>query len=196
MRLFLERSFDDVTIAEVAEAADVSVNTVFNYFPTKEELFFGSHETMEHSLARLVQGRKPGEPVVAFLRRHLTETIENSGKKSRDRTDLEHWNGVRRVLLGSPALQVRAVQRARGAGQVAEDALAQALANDTAVEPDDPTPRLVANQVLALYSAVCFEAERRRRLGQRAEVIQEALATTAEIALDLLERGIGRYGLR
>ncbi len=37
--LFLERGFDAVTIAEVAEAADVSVNTVYNYFPAKEDLF-------------------------------------------------------------------------------------------------------------------------------------------------------------
>ena len=47
MRLFLERSFDQVTIAEIAEAADVSVNTVFNYFPTKEDLFFGSYPSGE-----------------------------------------------------------------------------------------------------------------------------------------------------
>ena len=38
--LFLARGFDAVTIAEIAEAADVSVNTVYNYFPAKEDLFF------------------------------------------------------------------------------------------------------------------------------------------------------------
>src|SRR5215831_5156904 len=71
MKLFLERGFDDVTVAEVAEAADVSVNTVFNHFPTKEDLFFGAEETSEATLARLVDDRQPGEPVIAFLRRHL-----------------------------------------------------------------------------------------------------------------------------
>ncbi|BBJ40169.1 hypothetical protein SSPO_028870 [Streptomyces antimycoticus] len=36
--LFLERGFDRVTVAEVAAAAEVSVNTVYNYFPAKEDL--------------------------------------------------------------------------------------------------------------------------------------------------------------
>ena len=40
MRLFVTRGFDHVTVAEVAEAAEVSEKTVFNYFPAKEDLFF------------------------------------------------------------------------------------------------------------------------------------------------------------
>ena len=73
MRLFLENSFDKVTIAQIAEAADVSVNTVFNYFPTKEDLFFGSHPGGESGLAGLAMAREPHETVIAFLRRFLDE---------------------------------------------------------------------------------------------------------------------------
>ena len=40
MRLFATRGFDHVTVAEVGDAAAVSEKTVFNYFPTKEDLFF------------------------------------------------------------------------------------------------------------------------------------------------------------
>jgi AcrR family transcriptional regulator len=67
MRLFTERGYDHVAIAEIAEAADVSVNTIFNYFPTKEDLFFGQHEPMEAGLAQLIRTREPGESVVGFL---------------------------------------------------------------------------------------------------------------------------------
>jgi AcrR family transcriptional regulator len=194
MRLFLERGFDEVTIAEVAEAADVSVNTVFNHFPTKEDLFFGSHETAEAALTRLSSEREPGEPVIAFLRRKLREGIERHAEESAGRGDHAYWMGVRRVLQGSPALQARAVHRARGEARGAEDALAEALARDAGGGPDDPMPRLVANLTMALYSGVFGQAERRRRAGESPEAVRAALSSAAEAALKLLERGIGDYG--
>jgi AcrR family transcriptional regulator len=192
MRLFVERGFDEVTVAQVAEAADVSVNTVFNHFPTKEDLFFGSEETMESEFDRLASDRRPGEPVIAFLRRHLLEKIEQFHDTSHARGDHGHRAEVRRVFQGSPALQVRAVHRHRGA----EDALAASLAKDAGKGPNDPTPRLVANQVLALYASLFVEAERRRRAGECAKTIHAFLTSAAEAALDLLEHGVGDYGDR
>ncbi len=76
LKLFIERGFEQVTVNEVAEAADVSVNTVYNYFPTKEDLFFGLHQPMETSLAGLVQQRKKGEPLLSFLRQLLLGSLE------------------------------------------------------------------------------------------------------------------------
>jgi Transcriptional regulator len=40
MGLFVERGFDHVTVGDVARHAGVSEKTVFNYFPTKEDIFF------------------------------------------------------------------------------------------------------------------------------------------------------------
>jgi AcrR family transcriptional regulator len=196
MRLFVERGFDAVTIAQVAEVADVSVNTVFNHFPTKEDLFFGSEETMETALDRLANDRRPGEPVVDFLRRHLSEEIGRFRASSRDRDDHGARADIRRVFQGSPALQVRAVHRQRGAARGAEDSLAAALAKDAGKRPGDPIPRLVASQVLALYTSLFLEAERRRRAGASAKAIHAFLTSAADSALELLEHGIGVYGGR
>jgi AcrR family transcriptional regulator len=196
MRLFVERGFDEVTVAEVAEAADVSVNTVFNYFRTKEELFFGSQETSDFGLDRVARDRKPGEPVVAFLRRHLSECIENFRDASRGRADHARGAALRRVLQGSPALQIHIAHQARGSARSAEDSLAAALAEDQGKGPNDPIPRLVAGQVLALYASLFLEAERRRRAGESPEKIRAYLASGAEAAINLLEHGIGDYGSR
>src|SRR5262245_56055806 len=69
MRLFVERGFDHVTVAEVAAAARVSEKTVFNYFPTKEDLFFDEVPEREAALVAAIRGRKAGESIVTALRR-------------------------------------------------------------------------------------------------------------------------------
>ncbi|SCX40254.1 transcriptional regulator, TetR family [Klenkia marina] len=64
-RLFADRGFDAVTVADVAEAADVAVQTVFNHFATKEELFFSGRDWWAHGAAAAVRSRRPGTGAVA-----------------------------------------------------------------------------------------------------------------------------------
>src|SRR3712207_7638229 len=67
-RLFAERGFEAVTVAEVAAAADVSEKTVFNHFPTKEDLAFaGREEGIAQFVAALTQ-RTPGTSVLDVFR--------------------------------------------------------------------------------------------------------------------------------
>jgi AcrR family transcriptional regulator len=70
MQLFAKRGFDHVTVAEVAAAADVSEKTVYNYFPTKEDLFFDEVPAREAALVAAIMGRREGESIVGALR-HL-----------------------------------------------------------------------------------------------------------------------------
>src|SRR5690242_8234723 len=74
--LFLTRGFDQVTVADVARAAQVAVNTVFNYFPTKEDLFFDRQDEVVHRLARAVDARRPGESPAAAVRRAFVEALD------------------------------------------------------------------------------------------------------------------------
>src|SRR3954463_14464285 len=72
-RLFAERGFDAVTVAEVARAADVSEGTVFNYSPTKEQLFYGEMERFETQLVAGVRSRPAGETPLDAVRRVIVE---------------------------------------------------------------------------------------------------------------------------
>ena len=66
--LFAERGFEAVTVSDIARAADVSAQTVFNYFPTKEDLFYSRLEAFESELVAAVRDRAPDESVSVGLR--------------------------------------------------------------------------------------------------------------------------------
>src|SRR6266508_6452898 len=70
-RLFRERGFDAVSVAEIARAADVAEKTVFNYFPTKEDLFYSRLESFEEELLAAIRAREPGESVLAAFGRFV-----------------------------------------------------------------------------------------------------------------------------
>ena len=72
-RLFASRGFDAVTIADVAREADVAVQTVFNHFATKEDLFFDGRVPWVDGVAAAVRDRAPGVGPLSALRGHLLE---------------------------------------------------------------------------------------------------------------------------
>ncbi len=75
-KMFIERGFDDVTVAEVAAAADVSVATIFNYFETKEELFFDREGEIIEAQRRFILERKAGETIASALHRGFLAAID------------------------------------------------------------------------------------------------------------------------
>lgn len=75
MELFAARGFSAVTIAEVAAAAGVSVQTVYNHFASKEELFFSGRTPWVDGPAEAVRSREAHVPPLTALRRYLVELV-------------------------------------------------------------------------------------------------------------------------
>jgi AcrR family transcriptional regulator len=75
-RLFAERGFEAVTIAEVAGEADVAVQTVFNHFATKEDLFFDGRAPWVEGPAEAVRSREPGVTALTALRTYILKLVE------------------------------------------------------------------------------------------------------------------------
>src|SRR5437588_10642786 len=99
-RLFVERGFEAVPVAEIARAAEVSEATVFNYFPTKEDLLYSRLEAFEQELLSNIRERAPGESVLdAFGRFVLTP---RGLLASRDPEQVEHLAAIARVIAESP----------------------------------------------------------------------------------------------
>src|SRR3954471_19710692 len=78
LELFLERGFDQVGVKEVADAADVSVTTLFKHFPSKEALVFDQEADIEAALVNAVRGRPPRHTIVDALRKHILVDVAAS----------------------------------------------------------------------------------------------------------------------
>lgn len=72
-RLFDEQGFDAVTIADIARSSDVAVQTVFNHFATKEELFFDGRGPRIDAPSEAIRSRCPGVPPLTALRDFLVD---------------------------------------------------------------------------------------------------------------------------
>src|SRR5216683_1832714 len=69
--LFAERGYQATTLAEIAEAADVSTRTIFAYFPSKEDILFSNFALMKEELARALAERPEGQDALETVREFI-----------------------------------------------------------------------------------------------------------------------------
>lgn len=183
--LFLAKGFDRVTVAEVADAARVSVNTAFNYFPTKEDLFFDRQDEVVRRLADAVRGRAPGESPVAAVRRLVLGELDRGEPTLGLSPDVgAFW----KVVEDSPALQARA----RLLSQRAEEALAEALveAPAEALVEAPGGGRWQAAMLAGVDRALHGLIRDRMRAGADPEAVRAEVRAEAEAAFAALARAL------
>src|SRR3954449_6227239 len=189
--LFARRGFDAVTVAEVARAADVAEKTVFNYFATKEDLFYSGMEAFEDRLLGAVRDRAPGEAVRAAVRRFLRQPRGVFALEDGAEADAQ-LRTVTRVITESPAL----LARERHVLARYTDALADLLAEETGVDAADLEPRAAAHALIGVHRSLIEYVRRRVAAGATAAEIGPELQEQAGRALALLEGGLGGYAPR
>jgi AcrR family transcriptional regulator len=187
-RLFLERGFEAVTVADVAREADVSEGTVFNYFPTKEDLFYGRMETFEAELVAAVRDRGPGRSVLAAFRDFVLE--RGRELSAPDRADVIAQ--AARLIGDSPALQAREREIV---AQSTYD-LAAVLAEEVGAANADVEPKAVAAALMGVQRALVEHVRASVVAGKRGRALATSLRRQAERAFARLEHGLGDYGVR
>jgi AcrR family transcriptional regulator len=178
-RLFAERGFDRVSVAEVAREANVSEVTVFNYFPTKEDLFYAGMHFFEEELLEAVRQRKPGESALRAFRRKLLDSVE--GLRSKER--FIAIRSATQTFAASPSLAARErqiVDRYTGA-------LAEILAGGP--EPDVEAVA-VATALMGAHRAVVEHVRRQVQAGRRGDALADDARTQIRRAFGRLERGL------
>lgn len=181
-RMFLERGYEDVTVAEVAEEAGVSSVTVFNHFRRKEDLFLDHADDAEEFLRSSVRDREPGTDVLDSLHEKTLFLIET-------RHPLSGVNYLTvpffRTVAASPSLLARAREIASDLQQV----LADELDRDVTYEGDG---NLLAACFIAGYGAVMTGTARRLVAGEDMSAVLDDHGLQFEWLFDALRNGFFR----
>lgn len=175
-RLFFERGFDNVTVDEIASAADVGRMTVFNHFPRKEDMFFDREQEIHDVAFAAVRERDDGISPIRALGRLAHGLIEEP------RPSFPLFLGTQRFVetaLASEALKARA-------RQMRDDfvcALAAVLADAADRSHDDPDAYLAAGMIATVWSVAFTQGN---AVFGRTHDVEEANRTFIE----LIDRGI------
>jgi len=183
--MFIERGFDQVTVMEVAAAADVSVATIFNYFETKEDLFFDREGTVIEVLRRVIIERKAGETISSVLHRQALSAIDAGLPQL-----MAHGASFLRTIEGSSALRARM----RLGFEKTEAALAETIAEETAAVAGDPTPQIAAAMLVSIQRMLLESAFGAVLRGDAVAPTKRKLRQACDRAFALLEGGLRGFG--
>ena len=179
MRLFATRGFDAVTVAEVAAEAGVSQKTVFNYFPTKEDLFYDEVPERVRAVADAIHTRPAGESIVGALRRLQVSQCA--------RMCSPPFAVFARVIEESPALQLKELE--------VMALMSHALATSLVEEGVDERDARIAAGLLVSVHRQFFRAARTQALaGKHGPAAVRRLRSDLERAYTLLEHGLHGLG--
>ncbi|MFE9019568.1 TetR/AcrR family transcriptional regulator [Streptomyces sp. NPDC007808] len=187
--LFLEHGFVTVTIAEVAEAADVSVNTVYNYFPAKEDLFFDRSAGVVEQLSRWVRGRDEGESAARAVLRELRAEAEAVSPRI---GLMEGYDRFMRVIEEAPPLR----SRLWSLQQEIHDHLEATLREEAGAADGDPLPGLIAGQISWTHQTVFVTVGREMLKGRNPDEVSREVLVLLDDIEELLSEKVLNYAVR
>lgn len=186
-RLFGERGFDAVTIAEIARAADVSEATLFNYFPAKEDLYYSGMEAFEAMLVDAVRDRPKGETVLAAFFRVVVENTKRLAEPQAAHVIAEAAG----ILAASAALRAR--EREIVARYTDE---LSAVIVETSRNRDDIEAHAVASALMGAQRTLVRHLRARVLAGWRGRKLAADAKTQALKILRRLASGLNAYAAK
>jgi AcrR family transcriptional regulator len=185
-----DRGFDHVTVAEIAREAEVSEATLFNYFRTKEDLFYAPLESYGDQLIDAVRTRAGGTSALTAVRdfllqdRGLLGPLEPNEKEARAQLQVRM-----RVINDSPSLLIR---EQRAFARYTEELAALLAAEDGG---DPVTAAVVGHALIGVHRSLVSHVRRRVLDGVSLRRIAAEVRDYGGRAFSLLESGLGRYGV-
>ena len=146
LRLFREKGYDDTTVEQIAEAAEVSPSTFFRYFPTKEDVVL--QDDMDLLWLEAIQEQPPELSPIAALRAAVHTAFARLGES--DWAQLRETTGL---AMAVPAVRARMLEELARTTQV----LAEAVAQRSGRDPSDFAVRTLAGAAVGVAMAAWFD---------------------------------------
>ena len=170
--LFAEHGYEQTTIAEIANAAEVSPRTIFAYFPTKEDIVFCQLPEARERLEQALRERPDGATALDALRDFIAGSLDSDP------------NAVLRKRILASDETLRRGERARSGPF--EQLMVEAIAEDLHADPDDIRPQIVAAAAAAAFTTV---RERDPAALPESDSLEQAMAAIDDV-MDFLRGGL------
>jgi AcrR family transcriptional regulator len=177
-RLFAEEGYEHVAVSDVAREAEVSEQTVYNYFPTKEKLVIDRDQQIQDQLVDLIRTRAPGVSAAAAIRDFVLASVDTI------RTiPAEIWRGeLGHLAVMSPTVNRLLLEMTDRQA----DAIAAAISDTTPVIAE--VARLQGIAIASVFQIIFKHAGRRTHEGRtQTEIADELQPIVAEV-VDELDR--------
>ncbi|MBM7515642.1 TetR/AcrR family transcriptional regulator [Nocardioides nitrophenolicus] len=185
IELFAERGFEQVPVADIAAAADVSTATVFNYFPAKEDLIYDGMAAFHEHLLAAVRDRPAGQRVISAFRDYV---VQPRGVLADPASPvLAGLSRIARIVQDSPSLQARERLEADRATAALHDLLVAELGDDLR---DDLRAWTVASALVGTTRGMTREVQRAAAEGRVDARLAKRLLAAAAGAIDVVEAGL------
>ncbi|HEY3738326.1 MAG TPA: helix-turn-helix domain-containing protein [Bryobacteraceae bacterium] len=166
-RLFEKRGFENVRMIDIAAAADVSEQTLYNYFPSKEHLIFDRDQEFEQQIIDIVIGRKTS--IADAVRTGVLDFLEQASRS------LGKTSGIPESVATGPALRrVWIEMNARHADHLAEHLVAGGMHKASA--------KLLSRSIVAMFAVTLEEIGEAAIAGKSRSVLLRELRPILESA--------------
>ncbi|HEY3954161.1 MAG TPA: TetR family transcriptional regulator [Streptosporangiaceae bacterium] len=186
--LFASRGFDAVTVSEIADRVNVSMKTLYNYFPTKESMVLDDADELIEGLATALRDRRAGMPV--------TDAFVGALEANMDGFDLLD-DGLAAYVATTFAAMVEQTPALHARWLEIQDRLARVAAEQLALqagtEPTDPEPTVAGRALVGLVQVDMDSRVRHIRAGLRGGQLRDAVARDVHQAAELLETGLASF---
>ena len=183
--MFASRGFDAVRVSEIADRVNVSMKTLYNYFPTKESMVLDDADELIEGLAAALRDRQAGMPVTEAFVRALEANMHEFDLLD-DELAAYVATTFAAMVKQTPALHAHWLEIQDRLARVA----AEQLALQAGAEPADPQPAIAGWALAGLVQVDLDSRARHIRAGRRGTALRDAVARDIRQAAELLETGL------